>query len=69
MEIILKTGNKRRILTDGSLNGDELEAVYPKTVIEDVEKLSKITDEYIEKNLTPEEALERLKKSFDDGES
>lgn len=66
MRIIVTKNNKKRIISDKSLNGNELEAVYPETIIEDAEVLYRLTEAYKEEgSLTEEQALRLIEESFE----
>jgi hypothetical protein len=67
MKIIVVTANKkRRILVDKSLDGNELEAVYPQTAIEDIEKLYEITMKAtsIGKSIKKKDAIKMIEDTF-----
>jgi hypothetical protein len=66
LKILIQINNKRRILADRSLGGNELEAVYPPTVIEDTEKLHKITEQLKSKPISHDRILKKLQEAFNE---
>ncbi len=68
METIVRTADKKcRIIVDKSLGGNELEAVYPQTAMEDIEKLYEITMKAASmgKKIKKKDAIKMIQEAFD----
>ncbi len=61
LEILDPTDGNKRIITDRSLGGDELEAVHPAYAVEDAISLYKMTEEFLVKPFNREEIIKRMK--------
>lgn len=66
MRVLVKINNKKRIISDRSLGGNELEAVYPQIAIDDIEKLYEITEQFANRKVKPEIIIEAIRKAFEE---
>jgi hypothetical protein len=66
MKALVKINNKNRIIADKSLGGNELEAVYPQTALEDIEKLHEITEQFANRKVKPKIIIEAIRKAFEE---